>query len=187
MCYISRNDYEIINISMIKINSKKIDVGCAFRKPKGYWGIDKVKVPGVDQIVDLTKFPWPLPNNYFNEVRLWHILQFLPETVRTMEEVWRIAKPNAKVIIGVPYFNTSMAFGDPSHIRYFTEETFKFFTKDSWYVSQHDAYTKAKFEIVSQEFRTSGRLRRYLPFKKFLRHFIWNSIDEIVLEMKVIK
>lgn len=167
--------------------STKLDVGCAFRKSKGYWGIDRVKVQDVDQIVDLTKFPWPIKDNSFNEVRLWHILQFLPNTVKTMEEVWRIAKPGAKIIIGVPYYMSALAFGDPAHIRYFSEETFKFFTTESWYISNLKSYTKARFTIQHQELRTTGRLRRYLPFKSLLRYFIWNLIDELVLEMKVEK
>ena len=166
---------------------KKLDVGCAFRKPKGYWGIDRVKVEGVDQVVDLTKFPWPIKDNSFVEIRLWHILQFLPNTVKTMEEVWRIAKPKARVIIGVPYYMSALAFGDPAHIRYFSEETFKFFTQDSWYISHHKAYTQAKFKIIKQEMRTTGKLRRYLPFKKIFRYFTWNLIDELVLEMEVEK
>jgi predicted SAM-dependent methyltransferase len=167
--------------------SKKLDVGCAFRKPRGYFGIDKVKVPGVDKIVDLTKFPWPLKDNSFDEVRLWHILQFLPETVKTMEEVWRVSKPHAKIIIAVPYYMSALAFGDPSHIRYFSEETFKYFTNDSWYISHHSAYTKAKLKIIRQEMRTSGKFRKYLPFKRFLHYFAWNLIDELVLEMEVEK
>jgi hypothetical protein len=170
-----------------KIMPKKLDVGCCFRKPKGYWGIDKVKVDDVDQLVDLSKFPWPLPDSYFEEVRAWHILQFLPETVKTMEEIWRVAKPGAKVIVGVPYYMSALAFGDPSHIRYFTEETFKYFTDDSWYISNHSAFTVAKFKIVKQHLRTSGRMRRFLPFKGFLRYFMWNLIDELVVEMEVEK
>jgi len=165
----------------------KLDVGCAFRKPKGYWGVDKVKVAGVDQCIDLSKFPWPLPNNHFKEIRVWHILQFLPETVKTMEEIWRIAKPGAKITIGVPYYMSALSFGDPSHIRYFTEETFKFFTDDSWYISNHSAYTVAKFKIIKQKLHTSGRWRRFLPFKSFLRFFIWNLIDELIIEMEVEK
>ena len=165
----------------------KLDVGCAFRKPEGYWGIDRIKVKDVDQIVDLTKFPWPFRENSFKEIRLWHILQFLPDTVKTMEEVWRIAKPDAEIIIAVPYFMSALAFGDPSHIRYFTEETFKFFTNDSWYISNLKSYTKARFEILNQRLMTTGKIRRFLPFKRFFRFFFWNVIDMIYIEIKVKK
>jgi hypothetical protein len=165
----------------------KLNVGCAFRKPAGYWEIDQVNVPGVDQVHDLTKFPWPLSDNYFEKIRVWHILQFLPNTVRTMEEVWRMAKSNARVVISVPYYASALAFGDPAHIRYFTEETFKFFTTESWYIQHHRAYTEARFEITSQQLRTTGSWRRWLPMKRLWRYFMWNMVDEIVLELKVIK
>lgn len=172
---------------MKKKMPRKLDVGCSFRKPKGYWGIDKVKVADVDQLVDLSKYPWPLPDNYFSEVRVWHILQFLPDTVKTMEEIWRISKSGAKVLIGVPYYMSALAFGDPAHIRYFTEETFKFFTEDSWYISNHNAYTVAKYKINKQQLRTAGRLRKYIPFKRLFRFFTWNLIDELIVEMEVEK
>lgn len=150
-------------------------------------GIDRVKIRSVDQKINLSKFPWPLPSNYFKEIRLWHILQFLVDTIKTMEEVWRVGKPGAKVIIAVPYYMSALAFGDPGHIRYFTEETFKFFTTDSWYISNLGSYTQARFRIVKMELRTTGRFRRFLPFKKILRYFLWNLVDELVLEMEVIK
>ncbi|MGI6103221.1 MAG: methyltransferase domain-containing protein [Patescibacteria group bacterium] len=165
----------------------KLDVGCAFRKPEGYWGIDRVDVPGVDQVVDLTKFPWDLPDNHFDEVRVWHILQFLPETVRTMEEVWRVAKPGARVTIGVPYYMSALAFGDPSHVRYFTEETFKYFTTESWYASHHDAYTPARFRLIRQELTATGKWRKYIPLKGILRYFLWNMVDLLVVELEVVK
>ena len=42
----------------------KIDLGCAFRKPDGYWGTDVKPFRGVDQVFDHAKLPWPLPTRW---------------------------------------------------------------------------------------------------------------------------
>lgn len=166
---------------------EKLDVGCAFRKPKGYWGIDIKNYTGVDQVVDLAKFPWDLPDNSFSEVRVWHILQFLPDTQKTLEEIWRVAKPGAKVIVAVPYFMSALAFGDPGHIRFFSERTLRAFTEDSWYIAHQSDYTSARFSLIRQQLRTTGKLRKFIPFKSFLRYFLWNIYDELLVELKVEK
>ena len=165
----------------------KLDVGCCFRKPEGYWGTDVIHFTGVDQVFDHTKYPWPLPENHFEEIRLWHIMQYLPDTEATMKEIWRIAASNAKIIIGVPYFMSLLGFGDRNKA-FFTERTFDAFTENSWYAEEKKSFTSgAKFEITYQKLRTTGKYRKFIPFKGFFRHFLWNIIDEMEIHLKVKK
>lgn len=165
----------------------KLDVGCAFRKPAGYWGIDRVKFEGVDQVVDILKFPWDLPTNHFEEIRLWHILQYTTDLEATMAEVWRIARPDARVIIGVPYFMSALAFGDRPR-SFFTEHTFDVFTDASWYGQHQNSYLgPVKFRETKKILRTTGRWRKFIPFRSLLRFFLWNIVDELELELRVIK
>lgn len=165
----------------------KLDVGCSFRKPTGYWGTDKYPFTGVDQVFDHATFPWPLPDNHFTEIRLWHILQYLPDARMVMEEVWRIAEPGAKVLIGVPYYSSITAFGDRNK-SFFNEHSFNDFTDRSWYREERAVFApKAYFELTKLEFHTTGRLRRLLPFKNILRHFLWNIIDEMEVHLTVKK
>ncbi len=165
----------------------KLDVGSCFRKPEGYWGTDIYPFTGVDQVFDHTKYPWPLPENHFEEIRLWHIMQYFPDIDQTMKELWRIAKDRAKIIIGVPYFMSSIAFGDRNK-SFFTENTFKAYTENSWYQEQADTFTEnARFSIKNQILRATGKWRKYIPLKRFLSYFLWNIYDELEVHLIVHK
>src|SRR3989304_8399998 len=61
---------------------------------------------------DLNKFPYPFPKNYFDKIYASHIIEHLKDTVRAMEELYRIAKPNASVIVRVPHFSSKDAWGN---------------------------------------------------------------------------
>jgi hypothetical protein len=167
----------------------KLDLGCCFRKPEGYWGTDMAAFTGVDQVFNHAVLPWPLPESHFEEIRAWHILQFLPDINGVMREIWRTGKHGAKVTIAVPYYMSHIAFGDPANVSFFNELTFKVYTaEESWYAEEADVlYADARFRLVKQSKRSTGRLRRYLPFKKFFSVFLWNIYDELVVELEVVK
>ena len=44
-----------------------------------------------------------------------------PYAVKVMEEIWRISRNNAKVIIRVPYWNSSDCITDPTHRKQFNQ------------------------------------------------------------------
>src|SRR4030042_4279860 len=126
---------------------KILDVGCGIRKTKGSIGIDKHKLKGVDITHDLDKFPWPFKNNTFNKIICNHIIEHLTNLVKTMEELHRIAKPDAIIEIEVPYYKSELAFADPTHKHFITPTTFYFFTE----AHENKYYSKARFEIIEQE------------------------------------
>ena len=120
-------------------------MGCEKRKRVGYVGVDKLALDGVDVVHDLNAFPYPFEDDSINEVLLTHVLKHLPDTICVMEEVWRICRSGAAINIVVPYYNSPEASQDPTHVRFFTEKTFDYFTLESSY----NFYTKARFQIAS--------------------------------------
>jgi len=130
-----------------------LDIGCGKNKYKSenkkdkIIGLDIVKLPGVDVVHDLEKFPWPFKDNEFDIIIANHILEHLSNTVRVMEEIWRISKPDAIIKINVPYFTSPGAFQDPTHKRFFTLRTFDYFTNESGL----NYYSKARFKILKKK------------------------------------
>jgi predicted SAM-dependent methyltransferase len=128
---------------------KILDIGCGKNKYRSkrsndiVIGIDSVKLPGVDKVVNLEKFPWPFKKDEFDIVVSNHVLEHLSDLIRTMEEIHRISKPGAIVRANIPYFASSGAFQDPTHKRFFTYRTFEYFTEESGF----NFYTKARFKI----------------------------------------
>ncbi len=117
---------------------------------EGFIGVDRIKMEAVDVVHDMNVFPYPFADDSIEEAHLFNILEHLPDTIRVIEEIWRICKPGAVVRIGVPYYNSPGAFADPTHLRFFTESTFDYFTEDgaSW-LSAYNYYSHARFKIHS--------------------------------------
>jgi len=128
----------------------KVYFGCGKHKIHGYFGVDKVPMDSVDVVHDMNVYPYPFRDNSVDEVLLINILEHLPDTIKVMEEIWRICRNGASVKIVVPYYNSLGACNDPTHVRFFTEYTFDYFTHDNaTYLSSYNYYSIARFKIIS--------------------------------------
>lgn len=110
----------------------KLDIGCGENKqPGGFIGMDVRKVPGVDIVQDLEKFPWPLPDNCVSIATASHVLEHIDPArftfVNFMNEVWRIMLPGGRFAIAVPYAGSPGYWQDPTHCNGISEVTFHYF------------------------------------------------------------
>lgn len=125
----------------------KLHLGCGHVIKEGWLNHDIAPLPGVDVVHDLEVFPWPWADGQFEEVHMDNVLEHLSNTTRAMEELWRITKPGARLFVGVPYWNSFEAWGDPTHKNLFSEEKFEFFDPTTWRGRERAYYSKAKFKI----------------------------------------
>lgn len=70
----------------------------------------------------------PFKNETFDSIAATHVLEHIPNIVKTMNECWRVLKPDGKFNIRVPLFPTIGSISDPSHVRFFIVPTFDYFT-----------------------------------------------------------
>ena len=130
---------------------KILDIGCGKNKyvPKGkddeVIGIDIMKLPCVDVIHNLEKFPWPFKNNEFDLIICTHIIEHLGDIVKVMEELWRISKSGAIIKIKVPYHSSPGANTDPTHKINFAYRSFYYFCRENY---NFDFYVKDKFKLI---------------------------------------
>ena len=108
---------------------KKLNLGSGKDIKKDYINLDSIRLPGVNVVHNLDKFPWPFEANTFDEIYCDNVLEHLPSIIKTMEEIWRISKNKAKVIVKVPIYPSVWAFTDPTHKSIFTYITFRHFYK----------------------------------------------------------
>jgi SAM-dependent methyltransferase len=124
---------------------KVLDIGCGNNKMKGAIGIDRVPLPGVDIVHDLNSFPYPFEQNMFDEIYATHIIEHLGSITQAMEELYRIAKPNAKVTIITPHYSDFQSWNDPTHKWHLTTYSFRYFEPE--YESSY--YSTARFRVES--------------------------------------
>ena len=95
----------------------KLDFGCGPRKREGFKGADSINFPGVDFIMDIRKTPWPWADESVDEAHASHFVEHLDgsERVKFFNELYRVMKKGAQVMIVVPDWSNDCAYGDPTH------------------------------------------------------------------------
>src|SRR3989344_6622942 len=95
---------------------KKLNLGSGNDYRRGWINVDignndiynrKIKA---DIIHDLNKFPWPFKESEFDFVLMKGVLEHMKDVDRTIKELSRISKNNAKIKITVPYFMSYFAY-----------------------------------------------------------------------------
>jgi len=95
----------------------KLDFGCGPHKRENFIGVDVRKFPGVDQVVDLTKTPWPWKSGSVAEAHASHFLEHLtaPQRIAFCNELWRILVMGGTCQLIVPHWASCRAYGDLTH------------------------------------------------------------------------
>jgi hypothetical protein len=123
-------------------------------------------------------------------------LEHLTEQLRVIEELHRVAKPGALVTLHVPYFRAHWAYNDPTHVRFFSAETFYHFDPAHPYHELYP-YSKARFTVETIAFNeriSRGPVRSLakmianrwpVRYEDLLSHLI--PLDELTFRLRVIK
>lgn len=154
----SRSKIGILKNGKSHNESVKLDLGCGKQKKEDFIGLDIKAMPGVDIVCDITK-GISLQNNSVQYVIADNLMEHIgDEFIDVMNDIWRICKPEAIVKIIVPGVHTSAAFQDPTHKRFFVQETFDYFNSehDRWKL-YGSTYGIKPFKILSQRLRESDR------------------------------
>src|SRR3989344_3284343 len=111
-----------------KSKLKKLNLGCGTDIRNGYVNLDIAKLSGVDVVWNLDKFPWPFKMDEFDEIYAGsNILGFVTDFRKSIEEIWRISKPNAQIYIESPMYPSVNCFSDPHTKKVFTYNSFVYF------------------------------------------------------------
>ena len=179
---------------------KKLNLGCAKDIRKGWVNLDVNPIYKPDVVWDLNKFPYPFKTNVFDIIDCSHILEHFLDVIPLLEELWRIAKPNAKIIIRVPHWSNYLSYSDLTHKKYFSIRSFDYY--DWEYYSK-----KARFKLIKKKYRQNklsfyktktkkffGAIKQILSFianfnygitENFLCKFI--PVGDLYFELRVIK
>jgi SAM-dependent methyltransferase len=110
----------------------KLNVGCGRNILPGWINLDCAALPGVDVVANLElcdEVPLPLDDSSVDELLLQHVLEHINKPLPLMQELHRVAKPEALAIVRTPYGGTDDAWEDPTHVRPYFIGSFCYFSQ----------------------------------------------------------
>ena len=107
----------------------------------------------VDVVHDLDDMPWPWPDNRFEHIIAYSVLEHLDrDLLAAMNELWRIMKPGGQLDIKLPYWNHERTYNDPTHRRGYGRGIFDQFDPQTKRGKEYAFYTPCKWKIVKRAF-----------------------------------
>jgi len=126
----------------------RLNLGCGRKKLDGYINIDKNEHLQPDIVRNIEK-GLPFTDNSVDEVYISHTLEHIKDLIFVMDEIWRVCKPDVLVKIIVPYGLSVSGVRDPTHIRFFVEDSFDYFDRDT--VLGQIGYGKCNFKVLKRK------------------------------------
>jgi SAM-dependent methyltransferase len=118
------------------------------------------------------------PDNYFDVVVMYHVIEHLPDPCTAIREVHRILAENGVLLLGTPDFDCACArrfgenfrlFKDPTHISLFTCDSMHRFLRDHGFVID-----RAEFPYFETRHFTPENLMRLFDTSKVSPPFYGN-------------
>jgi SAM-dependent methyltransferase len=107
---------------------RKLDLGGRIGSPGGYETVDR-KDADVNCNLD---HRWPFKDNSVGVVRAFDVFEHLKDPINTMKELYRILAPGGYALIQVPSTDGRGAFQDPTHVSYWNQNSFLYYTDKNW-------------------------------------------------------
>lgn len=161
---------------------KRANLGCGEDYREGWLNVDYSNV-AADEQYDLRKFHWPWGENEFDEVLMQGVIEHLPDTRQTITEVWRMLKPGGVFSGSFPYCGSHFAFRDPTHVRYFDEKIFDYWTLKPVPWTAPARFKVRRIELCCYSDKVNQKLRNLIPGRRLLRYFFWNMYDLVEFEL----
>lgn len=161
-------------ISDALVEAVRLDLACGKSLRAGFEGVD-LYAENAKHRIDLQKFPFPFADNSVDELFSSHFLEHLPareveerdlyaearERVSMrerflgkdflyafMDECYRILKPAGTIYIVVPNVRADGGFQDPTHRRFFNQNTFRYFNRALREQMGADHYSHALHDFI---------------------------------------
>jgi hypothetical protein len=117
---------------------------------------------------DLNKFPWPVKDSIYSDLRMSHILEHLDNPLRAMEEAYRIARHGAILQVMVPWWERDM-FSNPAHRQWFRPVWFRrLHPDDNAWTGEMKGQCRMNWRVLKEK-----KLRGKRRFWKIYEYHVW--------------
>lgn len=194
-------------VETVSIPSVKLDLGCGQHPREGFEGVD-LYASVAKHKVDLFKFPWAFADNSVEEINASHLLEHIPARevelrdivdgprrdlkylgadmlFAFMDECWRILKLDGWMHVVVPSGRSNRAFWDPTHRRFFMQETFLYFAHDWRKINGLDHYrVSCNFGVDTGHSLPQEEGLRSSDVQTQRFHTLWNVTIDWIAKLK---
>lgn len=139
----------------------KINIGGGLKRYDGFVNLDMDPLCEPDYLCNIGKDPLPFEDNSVTEVYAFHILEHIPgdSFFHLIKELYRVMEDGAIIHVEVPHHRHDEFYGDPTHCRPFTVDTFRLFSKkyNYWHMEHFGSSTgfglkcDVDFEVIEYE------------------------------------
>jgi SAM-dependent methyltransferase len=171
-----------------------LDVGCGQNKRPDAIGIDRNPNTAADVIADIDSGKLPFRDSVFSDVWLVHVIEHVADVIATVEELHRIARPGARIVIETPHYTDFSSFCDPTHRWHLKSFSFRYFTEDGTFSYYSGSRMRERrihvkllrlWKILGFEFAVNHSR----AFRKFWEYYLCYIVrgKAIVFEFEVLK
>ncbi|SVE07963.1 uncharacterized protein METZ01_LOCUS460817, partial [marine metagenome] len=128
-----------------------------------YFVVELTTLPGVSVVCDITQ-GLPFKNESVDELICVHVLEHIEDMKGIMKELHRVLKSGGLLRIWVPHCFSAVAFGDSTHVRFFTFETLTQFSRGN----QASYYYDFHFDFIGSQMQIFRRWYKPNVFDQFL-------------------
>lgn len=180
----------------------KLNLGCGRDYRDGWINLDFNRGVKADIYCDFSS-GLPFPDNAIDEILLDNVLEHTPRDryFRFLEEMHRVCRAGARIIIYVPHYSGMYAFKHPAHDVYFGVGSFDLYDERVPWTGER--YTSARFRVLRERLLffhhnlVNHPLLSALPINgifnfgkdwaQLMERFQFLGFDEILYELEVIK
>ena len=171
-----------------------LDIGCGRNKRPGALGVDSNRDTAAGVIADINRGSLPFRDGVFEKIWVVHVIEHVADVIATIEELHRVARPGATIIVETPHYTDFSSFCDPTHrwhlnsfsFRYFTEEGgFSYYSRRRLRQRRLQVKLLRLWKLLGFEFAVNHSLM----FRKFWEHYLCFVIrgKAMVFEFEVVK
>lgn len=110
-----------------RLDGPGLDLGCGRQGAAGFIGLDRFPLPGVDVVGDLDR-GLPFATSSFGRIVAFHSLKHVADLQGVLREVFRVARPGARITVAGPYWAQGIHVANPYHRQNFNEHSPRFWT-----------------------------------------------------------
>jgi len=168
----------------------KLNIGAGYRQIPGYKSVDIREETDPDYLINLEDDNCleDIKDNAVDEVIMSHCFEHIKNIHGFMKELYRVCKDSAMVHIISPYWSHYTAVEDPTHIRFMTERSMMYFSKDTISSDGKPFVKDYNFKTMAVQMHPDKKYKDtpIEELKELAGKYI-NVIESVSYELKVIK